>query len=88
MKPMEEEAASGLAARIIAKINELIEWVTNERKADTAWKTEAEVRFSQLEREVREIKAENKGLKISKGKVAAAKRRAEIELEEARRLLH
>jgi len=34
------------------------------------------------------LKARNQGLKIAKGKAAAAQMRAEAKLEEARRLLH
>ena len=62
--------------------------MTDHSKADTAWKSEAEVRFAQIERDMQVLKAENKGLKISKGKAAAARQRAEAKLQEARRLLH
>ena len=88
MELMDEQAASGLASRIIEKINELIDWVKTDRKADTAWKAEAEMRFSRLEAELQELKIQNKGLKISKGKATAARARVEAKLEEARRLLH
>jgi hypothetical protein len=88
MQPIDEEAASGLAGRIIEKVNELIEWISNHGRADAAWKAEAEARFSRLEAEVRQLNAKNKGLKIAKGRAAAARQRAEAKLEEARRLLH
>lgn len=88
MEPMDEGAASGLGARIVGKINELIYALTNDRKADVAWKAEAERRFIELEREVTALKAQNHGLKSSKGKAIAAQRRVESKLEEARRLLH
>ena len=41
MKPMEEEAASGLEKKIVGKMNELISALANARKADAAWKDEA-----------------------------------------------
>jgi len=92
--PMKEDAASSLGARLVAKANEIIEWVGRHHKADTAWKQEAEMRFKQLEREVAELKAQNRGLKIAKGKAGAAKakaveaqRAAEAKLGEVRRLL-
>jgi hypothetical protein len=88
MEPMDEGAASGLGAKIVGKINELIYALTNDRKADVAWKAEAERRFIELEREVAALKAQNHGLKSSKGKAIVAQRRAESKLEEARRLLH
>ena len=88
MKPMEEEAASGLEKKIVGKMNELISALANARKADVAWKDEAVRRFEALEREVMALKARNQGLKIAKGKAAAAQMRAEAKLEEARRLLH
>jgi len=88
MKPMEEEAASGLGKKIVGKMNELISALANARKADVAWKDEAVRRFEALEREVMALKARNQGLKIAKGKAAAAQMRAEAKLEEARRLLH
>ncbi len=52
MEPMDEEAASGLGRKIIAKINDLIEALSGDRKADVAWKEEAERRFATLEEEV------------------------------------
>ena len=88
MKPMEEEAASGLEKKIVGKMNELISALANARKADVAWKDEAVRRFEALEREVMALKARNQSLKIAKGKAAAAQMRAEAKLEEARRLLH
>jgi hypothetical protein len=88
MKPMDEEAASGLGARIVEKINDLISYVAKSAKADTAWKTEAEQRFKKLEADVAALKAQNRGLKVSKGKALAAQKRAEAKLDEARRLLN
>jgi hypothetical protein len=85
---LDEGAASGLGARIVKKSNELIDGLTNDRRADAAWKSEAECRFRSLEEEVNALKARNRGLKISKGKAMAAQKRAEAKLEEARRLLH
>jgi hypothetical protein len=88
MELMDEDAASGLGARIVKKINELIDGLTNDRKADAAWKIEAEERFRKLEDDLNALKARNHGLKTAKGKAIAAQRRAEAKLEEARRLLH
>jgi hypothetical protein len=88
MEPMSEDAASGLGARIVKKINELIDGLTKDRRADAAWKSEAECRFRNLEEEVNALKARNRSLKIARGKAMAAQRRAETKLEEARKLLH
>jgi hypothetical protein len=88
MESMDEDAASGLGARIVKKINELIDGLTNDRKADVAWKSEAEWRFRKLEEEVNALKTRNHGLKTAKGKAIAAQKRAEAKLEEARKLLH
>lgn len=88
MEPTDENSASGLGARIVKKINELIDGLTNDRKADAAWKGEAERRFRKLEDEVNALRDRNRGLKIAKGKAMAAQRRAETKLEEARKLLH
>ncbi len=43
---------AGSAEGIIAKINNLIETLSGDRKADVAWKEEAERRFATLEEEV------------------------------------
>jgi uncharacterized protein involved in exopolysaccharide biosynthesis len=88
MQPMDEEAASGLGARIVEKINDLITYVTKSSKADVAWKTEAEQRLKNLEADVAILKAQNRGLKISKGKAVSAQRKVEAKLDEARRLLN
>jgi hypothetical protein len=88
MEPMDEESASGLGGRIVAKINELIEILSRHRTADASWKEEAERRFANLEEEVAYLRAGNHGLKISKGKALAAQARVEAKLEEARRLLN
>jgi hypothetical protein len=88
MEPMDEEAASGLGRKIIAKINDLIEALSGDRKADVAWKQEAERRFATLEEEVAYLKARNHGLKIARGKAIASQERVEAKLEEARRLLN
>jgi len=88
MEPMDENAASGLGARIVKKINELIDGLTNDRKTDAAWKIEPEQRFRKIENELNALKARNHGLKTTKGKEIAAQRRAEVKLEEARKLLH
>lgn len=95
IEPISEEGASRLAERIIVKINELIGWITNHQKADSAWKIEAEGRLKSLEQDVKNLKAENRGLKIAKGKAKAGRekaiagqQRAESILEEARRLLN
>jgi hypothetical protein len=88
MEPMDDDAVSGLGARIVRKINELMDAITNDRKADVAWKAEAERRFNDLEGGAAALQAQNHGLKSSKGRVVAAQRRAEAKLEEARRVLH
>lgn len=95
IKPMDEQAASSLGARLVAKANELIEWATSHHKADSAWKAEAEMRLKNLENDVAALKAQNRGLKIAKGKATSAKskalaaqRIAEAKLAEARRILH
>lgn len=81
-------AASGLGARIVGKINELIEMLTRDRKADLAWKEEAERRFADLEGEAAYLRTRNHGLKVAKGKATASQARVEAKLEEARRLLN
>ena len=88
MEPMDEEAASGLGAKIVAKINELIGTITSDRKADAAWKADIEWRLSETEGQLRILQARNHGLKSAKGKAIAAQRKAEAKLEEARRLLN
>jgi len=88
MEPIDESAASGLGARIVQKINDLVDALTKERKGDAAWKAEAERRFREIEIELAALRSQIHGLKSSKGKVVAAQLRAEAKLEEARRLLH
>jgi hypothetical protein len=88
MQPMDEEAASGLGARIVAKINDLIGTIITDRKADAAWKAAIEWRLREAEEQLQVLQARNHGLKSIKGKAVAAQRRAEAKLEEARRLLN
>lgn len=85
---MNEEAASGLGARIISKINEIISTIKSERKADTAWRIDIESRLIVAEEALRALQAQNHGLKSTRGKALAAQKRAETKLEEARRLLN
>lgn len=86
-KPMDEEAASGLGARIVAKINELISDISKIGKAQTANQTETETRLANLERRIAALESEMRGTKISRGKIAAQKRRLEVALAEARQRL-
>jgi hypothetical protein len=88
MEALNEEAASGLGAKIVAKINEVISAIKNERKADAAWKADIEWRLREAEEKLKILQARNHGLKIIKGKAVAAQRRAEAKLEEARQLLN
>lgn len=53
MEPMDEEAASGLGARIVAKINELIGVIKSGRTADAVWKADIEWRLSEAEGSLR-----------------------------------
>lgn len=88
MEPVDEEAASGPGRRIIVKINKLIETLGDDRKADVAWKEEAERRFAVLEEEVAYLRARNRDMKSAKAKAIATQARVELKLEEARRLLN
>lgn len=88
MEPIDEKAASGLGARIVGKINEIISSITSDRKADAAWKADVEWRLGEVEKQLRVLQSRNHGLKSSKGKAIAAQRKAEEKLEEARRLLN
>ena len=88
MEPMDEEAASGLGRRVVAKINELIGTITSDRKVDAVWKANIEWRLKEAEGQLQILQARNHGLKSAKGKAIAAQQRAEAKLEEARRLLN